>query len=53
VDFERYVKMLCKQVSLSIAELVGEFGERSIAGTFEREKGICGFLSWTQRALGF
>jgi hypothetical protein len=46
--------MLRKQVSLSIADLVGELGESIIAGTFERkEKSISGFLSWTQRALRF
>jgi hypothetical protein len=38
VDFKRYVKMFCKQISLNIADLVGELGESSIAGTFEREK---------------
>jgi hypothetical protein len=27
------VKMLCKQVSLSMADLVGELGESLIAGT--------------------
>jgi hypothetical protein len=40
VDFVRYVKMLCKQVSLSIADLAGELGEISIAGTFERKEKV-------------
>jgi hypothetical protein len=40
VDFERYVKMLCKQVSLSIADLVGKLGESSIAGTFEKKEKV-------------
>jgi hypothetical protein len=40
VDLERYVKMLCKQVSFSIADLVGELGESSIAGTFERKEKV-------------
>jgi hypothetical protein len=40
VDFERYVKMLCKQASFSTADLVGELGESSIAGTFERKEKV-------------
>jgi hypothetical protein len=54
VDFERYINMLCKQVSLSTEALVGEIGESSIAETFEKKsKTISGFLSWTQKALTF
>jgi hypothetical protein len=40
VDFERYIKMFCKQVPLSIANLVGEFEKSSIAGTFERKEKV-------------
>jgi hypothetical protein len=32
--------MLCKQVSFSIADLVGKPGESSIAGTFERKEKV-------------
>jgi hypothetical protein len=42
--FKRYVKMLCKQVSFSIADLVGELGHSSIAGTFERKEKLYGFF---------
>jgi hypothetical protein len=40
VDFERCVKMLCKQVSFSIVDLVGQPGESSIAGTFEKKEKV-------------
>jgi hypothetical protein len=40
VVLERHVKMLCKQVSLSIADLAGAKGESSIPGNFERKEKV-------------
>jgi hypothetical protein len=40
VDFERYIKMLCKHVSLSIADPVGKLGVSSFARTFERKEKV-------------
>jgi hypothetical protein len=48
----RYVKIPCKQVSLSIGAPFGEPGGDLLARTFWIEKdNISGFLSWTQRTL--
>jgi hypothetical protein len=51
----RYVKMLCKWVSLSKGAQLGILEGDSLAGTFrqQRKVGIFTFLSWTQRVLRF
>jgi hypothetical protein len=36
----KHVKMLCKQLLFSRADLVGELGESSIARTFKRKEKV-------------
>ena len=45
--------MPCKQVSLSIGDLLGNLEGLCVPGFLREKKSISGFLSWTQRTSRF
>jgi hypothetical protein len=50
---KRYVKMLCKWVSLSIVAPLGSLERICLPGVLREKESISGFLSWTQRTSRF
>jgi hypothetical protein len=50
---KKYVKMPCKQISLSIGAPMGNLEAICLLGLLERKDSISGFLSWTQGTLRF
>jgi hypothetical protein len=51
--FSRDMQMPYKQVSLSIGALLGNMEGVCLPGFLRERKSIFGFLSWTQRTVGF